>query len=230
MIDGRRSYVKFERRADRTLPQTGTSRFPLWYRFEVNGFPLFMIDTRTERTPRTARTVASARIVSEGQMKALLDWLSEPSEMPKIIASPAMLLPRHARAVQRKRIESALRSDGWDGYPQSLHRVLAFIARRRIPNVVFLSGDEQQGCIARIRSLATTSYRSSSIQCTARHSSRRFRSRTRSPRTWWRTTASISGTPQRKRACFIAAWRRNSRRRAMASRYSGSFTTESDGN
>ena len=56
MIDGRRSYVKFERRAGPPmLPQTGTSRFPLWYRFEVNGFPLFMIDTRTERTARTAR-------------------------------------------------------------------------------------------------------------------------------------------------------------------------------
>jgi len=151
MIDGRRSYVKFERRAGPPmLPQTGTSHFPLWYPFEVNGFPLFMIDTRTERTPRMAGTVATAQIVSEGQMKALLDWLSEPSEMPKIIASPAMLLPRHARAVQRKRIESALRSDGWDGYPRSLHRVLAFIARSRIPNVVFLSGDEHLGCIARI--------------------------------------------------------------------------------
>jgi hypothetical protein len=88
--------------------------------------------------------------MSEGQMSSLLDWLSEPSDMPRVIASPAILLPRHSRAVQRKLPVSALRSDGWDGYPGSLHQVLAYIAHQKIRNVVFVSGDEHLSCVARI--------------------------------------------------------------------------------
>ena len=147
LIDGRHAYVKFQRRAgpDLTAP-VGESRFPLWYPFEVGRFRLFMTDTRTERTSRTARTIASARIMSKDQMSSLLKWLSEPGpdgrDAPKVIASPSILLPRHSRAVQRGLPVSALRSDGWDGYPGSLHQVLAHIAREKIRNVVFVSGDE----------------------------------------------------------------------------------------
>jgi len=151
MIDGRHAYVKFQRRAGPDLvTPVGDSRFPLWYPFEVGRFRFFMADTRTERTSRTARTIAAGRIMSEGQMSSLLDWLSEPSDMPRIIASPSILLPRHSRAVQRKLPVSALRSDGWDGYPGSLHQVLAYIAHQKIRNVVFVSGDEHLSCLARI--------------------------------------------------------------------------------
>jgi cholesterol oxidase len=43
---------------------------------------------------------------------------------------------------------SALHSDGWDGYPNTLREVLSYIAENEIPYVVFLSGDEHRGCIA----------------------------------------------------------------------------------
>jgi len=153
MIDGRHSYLKFERHAgpNRHLPVLD-SRDPIWYPFQVNGFSLFMADTRTERTPRTAQTLATARIMSVGQHASMLRWLRrQPRDAPKIIASPAILLPRHARAARIKEPASALRSDSWDGYPRSLHGVLAFIARNRIPNVVFVSGDEHLGCVATIK-------------------------------------------------------------------------------
>jgi cholesterol oxidase len=152
MVDGRRSYEKFERRAGPDLRSAvWDSRKPMWYSFEVNGFPLFMADTRTERTARTARTIESARIMSIGQHAALLRWLhAQPADVPKIIASPAILLPRHARTLQRGQRAGALRSDAWDGFPRSLHRVLGYIAKKRIPNVVFVSGDEHLGCVARI--------------------------------------------------------------------------------
>lgn len=152
MIEGRRSYLKFQRRHGPPVsPPQGDSRHPLWYPFRVNGFPLFMADTRTERDARTARNLDAARIMSDGQLGALMTWLETlPLDVPKIVASPAMLLPRHARALQRGAVASALRSDGWDGYPESLRGLLAFIARERIPNVVFVSGDEHLACVARV--------------------------------------------------------------------------------
>ena len=172
MVSGRRSYLTFQRRAGPDQqPPVDDSRCPLWYPFQVNGFPLFMADTRTERTPRIARTgktkrsivtkdtdhrvreIENARIMSMGQMKYLLDWLRrQPPDTPKIIASPAILLPRHARAVTPGEAISvrALHSDGWDGYPRSLYEILAHIAREQIPNVVFVSGDEHLSCVARI--------------------------------------------------------------------------------
>ena len=153
MIEGRSSYIKFQRRHGPDLqPPVGDSRHPLWYSFRVDGFPLFMADTRTERTWRTPGGIATSRIMSEGQCEALLAWLDneEDREKPKVVASPAILLPRHARAIQGGQEASALRSDSWDGYPRTLYRVLAHIARRQIPNVVFVSGDEHLSCVARV--------------------------------------------------------------------------------
>lgn len=122
----------------------------LWFRIQIEGFPFFMADTRTERSPRTAKNVEAAEIMSETQFKALLEWLDVHAEMdlPKFIASPAILLPRRLRATLGSHPASALRSDAWDGYPRSLHRLLAHIADRNIRNVVFLSGDEHLSCVA----------------------------------------------------------------------------------
>jgi len=152
MLSGRSSYMKFERRHGPELhPPVADSRHPLWYPFRVNGFPLFMTDTRTERTWRTAAGIASSRIMSDGQRDTLCSWLqNQPREVPKVIASPAILLPRHARAIQRGNAASALRSDSWDGFPTTLREVLACIAECRIPNVVFVSGDEHLSCVARV--------------------------------------------------------------------------------
>ncbi len=124
---------------------------PLWFTFEIDGFPFFMADTRTERGARTAEAIEQARIMSEEQFGALTAWLDSHAELdlPKFIASPAIFLPRRLRATHRNHPASALRSDAWDGYPRSLHRLLAHIARRGIRNVVFLSGDEHLSCVAR---------------------------------------------------------------------------------
>jgi hypothetical protein len=160
MIEGRRSYLGYQRMAgpDQTNPGSD-SKEPLWYAFEVNGFPFFMADTRTERSPRTAETIESARIMSVDQFGTLLDWLDERKtyDIPKFIASPACFLPRHLRATQHGCPASALRSDAWDGYPHSLHRLLAFIADNSIRNVIFLSGDEHLSFVARARIRADAS-------------------------------------------------------------------------
>jgi hypothetical protein len=159
MVEGRRSYMSFERAAG-PPPRTpvGDSADPMWFEFDLAGFPFFMADTRTERTARRvgdftpARIMSDdhARIMSRAQLERLRVWLKEqPAERPKLVASPSILLPRHRRAVQRGVAASALHSDGWDGYPGSFYRLLGWIAAEAIPNVIFLSGDEHLSCIAR---------------------------------------------------------------------------------
>ena len=137
LMHGRLSYLAYQRIAgpDPWLPDR------LWHGFEFHGFPFFLADTRSEREARTAQTVRSANIMSELQFDTLLKWLEhwKGHDVPIFIASPAALLPRHARAASGS--AGALRSDAWDGYPRSLHRLLAYIARNKIHNVVFLSGD-----------------------------------------------------------------------------------------
>ncbi len=142
---GRRAYLAYQRLAG-PAPAAPDS---LWYAFEANGFPFFVADTRTERDARNAAKLATARIMGERQFTELLRWLDrwKHSDVPKFIASPACPLPRHARAITHE--AAALRSDAWDGFPFSLHALLAHIARERIRNVVFLSGDEHVSFIAR---------------------------------------------------------------------------------
>lgn len=141
---GRAAYARYQRAAN---PPTGDS---LAFDFVRGGLPFFMADTRTEREPRTAATVDRAKIMSETQFAELIAWLDrhKHADVPKFIASPAILLPRRLRATLGGHAASALRSDAWDGYPSSLSALLAHIAENEIRNVVFLSGDEHLSCVA----------------------------------------------------------------------------------
>ncbi|PST23850.1 hypothetical protein C7U60_10130, partial [Mesorhizobium plurifarium] len=126
--------------------------------FDFDGLHFFLLDTRTERTHRRVGDLDRAFLFKTGPgatMERLAAWLRLPNG-PKFIASPSMFLPRHRRAVQRDSSLSpanlsALHSDGWDGYPNSLREVLGVLAAGKIRHVVFLSGDEHRGCIATAR-------------------------------------------------------------------------------
>jgi len=121
--------------------------------FDFDGFHFFMLNTRTERMHRKVDgNLVHANLFASTTMDRLKNWLST-NDGPKFVMSPSMLLPRHRRAVQRdSRLDasnlSALHSDSWDGYPNTLREVLAYIATKRIHHVVFLSGDEHRGCVA----------------------------------------------------------------------------------
>ena len=151
LAEGRAAYLQYQRLADPRVAAAGSGA-PLWSAFEVNGVPFFIADTRSERLPRDAAHIVEARIMSDAQRDALFAWLSErrASPVPKFIACPALPLPRHRRAVQHGHAASALRSDSWDGYPASLAGLLGHIARERVSNVVFLSGDEHLSLVARV--------------------------------------------------------------------------------
>ena len=128
------AYWTYQRKA---APQ-GTT----WFSLGGTGWQLFMADTRTHRALRSEATLAVASILGAEQTKALEDWLQQgPPHDLKLVASPAMLLPRLV-----EHLDDPLRLDGWQGYPASLHRLLAFLCDRQVANVCFLSGDAHLGC------------------------------------------------------------------------------------
>lgn len=111
-----------------------------WYRGRAGAYEYFVADTRTGRSRWRGPGGANAQIMSDDQMADLESWLAaQPRSQPKFIVSPSVVAPWSRET--RGDPAYSLRSDAWDGYPRSLERLLGFIARREIRNVVFLSGD-----------------------------------------------------------------------------------------
>ncbi|UTA47179.1 alkaline phosphatase D family protein [Simiduia sp. 21SJ11W-1] len=147
----RSSYLLFQRQANimpapnnRCQPLENTPAEPptppLWQTLSHQKLALFLADSRTERSGRTPAKPAQP-LMLPAQFDALKAWLlATPAEQPKLVATASMLLPRRLRSVTGS--GAACQSDAWDGYPQQLHALLAFIAEQRIQNLLFVSGDE----------------------------------------------------------------------------------------
>lgn len=146
--NGRDAYLQFQQNYNQ---RDNSSNISLWYTFEENGFPFFVADTRTERGIRNIRTIDNCNIMHELQQLKLYNWLSKEKnkDLPKFIVTPSIFFPRHTIVAQNSNPESALRSDGWDGYPSSFHNLISYISSNNIKHVVFLSGDEHLSCVAR---------------------------------------------------------------------------------
>jgi len=81
---------------------------------------------------KAAATVGSASLLGEDQSKELDRWLADRSvEGPRFLVSAPMVLPRHLE-MRRAGVAASVRSDAWEGYPASLHRLLAGIYERGI--------------------------------------------------------------------------------------------------
>ena len=131
---GLAAYWTYQRK---TAPQSDS-----WFSLDGDGWHLFMADTRTKRELRCEATLASASLLGDRQAQALEDWLLQsPAQDLKLVASASMLLPRLVH-----HLEEPLYLDSWQGYPASLHRLLAFLCDNGIANVCFLSGDAHLGC------------------------------------------------------------------------------------
>lgn len=119
----------------------------------VCGFALFMADSRTDRTLRTANI--PGHIMGREQLQALQAWLltqqSKDATAPKFVACAAMVLPRHVGLPPTLSAASGcLSEDAWDGYPNSLAALLGFIAEKEISGVVFLSRDAHLGNVTEV--------------------------------------------------------------------------------
>lgn len=113
------------------------------YTASAGGFEFFVMDTRTERRRGSRADSLQADIIGREQMTKLQGWLEHGfpgrEDLPKFIVSPSVVFPWSRETGGD--LAYSLRSDAWDGFPQSLYELLGFIARKRIRNVVFLSGD-----------------------------------------------------------------------------------------
>ena len=138
---GRQAYLRYQRNLPGAiLPSV------LWHDQSHRGIRFFLADTRTERGPRKAAyDPCRPRILGCLQTARLNAWLSEAPQRPAFFVSPSMLLPRRRRSAEQAR--AALSSDAWDGYPGSLHALLAKICQLGRSNLVFLSGDEHLSCV-----------------------------------------------------------------------------------
>lgn len=131
--------------------QRGGAALPAWGATTVHGIDLFLLDSRTGRERRCAATAPTAAMFEPAQLAALETWLDRAAthDRPKLIVSPAALLPRHRNAVTEADGDYAdrvsLRSDGWDGYPASWHKLLRMVTDADVRSLIFLSGDEHLG-------------------------------------------------------------------------------------
>jgi len=83
------------------------------------------------------------------QFRKLCKWLAVRrfAASPKFVMTASALLPR--RLIVGQQPASALASDGWEGYPLSLHSLLGFLCDSQIKGVVFLSGDEHLSSVTK---------------------------------------------------------------------------------
>jgi phosphodiesterase/alkaline phosphatase D-like protein len=150
---GVKAFLKYQRGEERQSIQ-GSDNEPMWYHFCQQQHDFFMCDTRTQRAARTAENIIHPQttIIDETQHSSLEKWLQNSTEKSaKFVLSSSMLLPRHAMLHGNGgSIASAIRTDSWDGYPVSLHRLLAFLVDQQKDNIVFLSGDDHIACFAEI--------------------------------------------------------------------------------
>ncbi len=142
---GIESYIRFQR-----VLEPVTVRERLWFTKQLHGFHFFFCDTRTWRDRRSLSNLSDASIMTVAQFNELEDFLQHRPDpnVPLFVVTPSIVLPRRVSSAESP--AGALRSDAWDGYPNSLNRLLTFIATNRIQNVVFLSGDEHHSCVAKI--------------------------------------------------------------------------------
>jgi len=141
---GLEAFDRFQRKLAPDDPWAGT----LGYRLFPGGVPLWVLDTRSQRDPRSASTVDSAHILSEAVLDQLVAELAADSvkDCVKFILSPVPILPPE-RLVALP-VAERLRSDSWSGFPASTAKLLGAIRDRDIRRVVFLSGDSHLSSVS----------------------------------------------------------------------------------
>lgn len=149
---GRNAYWKYQR-LDAPADKTKLWRDDIVHR----GLPFFLGDSRTQREPRTAALRDGPRIMDGDQFEALTAWMvaDRHQHLPKFAITPSALLPR--RLSVARDAACALHSDAWDGYPRSLHLLLACACDQEVNGLIFLSGDEHVSSVvqARVSNLET---------------------------------------------------------------------------
>jgi len=141
----------------------------LYYQFECGGYPFFVLDTRTQRFMDDVKDdlddnhlLGRPSLGDEepSQLERLLKWLEdsqrERKNTPKFIVSSSVFAPNPMSARtgrkgnEKQKVEWAEGSDSWPAFPETRKAILDTMLRRKVQNVVFLSGDIQCANVAKL--------------------------------------------------------------------------------
>lgn len=124
----------------------------LYYDFACQGYPVFVLDGRTQRTKEDDPDSLDDNHMlgrkayagdDPGQLERLLTWLrrqqSERNDVPKFIVTASVFVPNGIRSTKGDRQKND--SDSWPAFPNTRRAILRCIVENEVQNVVFLSGD-----------------------------------------------------------------------------------------
>ena len=117
-----------------------------WYQFRDGCCEFFMLDVRTERN------IKAGEIVSENQLEALTEFLTNGSGQVKIVGSAVPFI-----------LEGS--EDTWSGFPEQRLRILDCIRKNGVKNVLFVSGDVHFSAAAELRCEQDPEFRILSFVC-----------------------------------------------------------------
>jgi alkaline phosphatase D len=133
----------------------------LFYRFECDGFPFFVLDERTQRFKDDDEGLNDNHLLGRPsivpdkeptQLDHLCNWLSFQQEnsgdRPKFIVSPTVFVPNPV--VTTKNDKQKEKSDSWSAFPETRKKLLSHIVDNKVQNVIFLSGDVHCSNVAEI--------------------------------------------------------------------------------
>lgn len=142
----------------------------LYYNFECNGYPFFVLDTRTQRFMDDVKgslddnhLLGRPTIGDEepSQLDRLLRWLvaqqQKRGDAPKFIVTSSVFAPSPITAREGRdgdaddRIRWKEDSDSWPAFPATRRAILNTIIKNGVQNVVFLSGDIHCANVAALR-------------------------------------------------------------------------------
>lgn len=124
----------------------------LYYDFLCEGYPFFVLDTRTQRFQDEQEGLDDNHLLGRpaqhptepGQLERLLYWLryqqTVRGNVPKFIVSSSVFVPNPIKST-RSGYENKEASDSWPGFPNTRRAILDCIVENKVDNVVFLSGD-----------------------------------------------------------------------------------------
>jgi alkaline phosphatase D len=130
----------------------------LYYTFECDGHPFFVLDTRTQRFKDDIGGLPEHHMLGRpgldpnepSQIDHLLAWMRDQQkrvgDAPKFIVTSSVFVPNFVserwgpdpQKPAQKRLEN---SDAWPAYPTTRRTILDAIVKDGIQNVVFLAGD-----------------------------------------------------------------------------------------
>jgi alkaline phosphatase D len=148
-------------------PRTYQTR--LYYEFECNGHPFFVLDTRTQRFMDDVRgSLEDNHLLGRptlgdeepSQLDRLLRWLvaqqQKRGDAPKFVVTSSVFAPNPITAREgregddEERVRWKEESDSWPAFPTTRRAVLNTIIKNGVQNVVFLSGDIHCANVAEI--------------------------------------------------------------------------------